>query len=48
MVCTTIGKRANFEKGAKFKVMASPFLPRDKQTKIHEGGKLPDGILQRC
>lgn len=39
MVCTTIGKRANFEKGAKFKVMASPFPAfGNKPTKIPAGG----------
>ena len=39
MVCTTIGKRANFEKGAKFKVMAAPFPAfGSKPTKIPAGG----------
>ena len=38
-VCTTIGKRANFEKGAKFQVMASPFPAfGNKPTKIPAGG----------
>lgn len=39
MVCTTIGKRANFEKAAKFNVKAAPFPAfADKEVKIPAGG----------
>ena len=39
MVCTTIGKRANFEKSAKFKVMAAPFPQFEgKELKVPAGG----------
>ena len=39
MVCTTIGKRANFEKSAKFKVMVAPFPVFDgKQLQVPAGG----------
>ena len=39
MVCTTIGKRANFEKSAKFQVKASPFPAFEgKEVKIPAGG----------
>lgn len=39
MVCTTIGKRANFEKSAKFQVMAAPFPKFDgKALKVPAGG----------
>lgn len=39
MVCTTIGKRANFEKSAKFNVMAAPFPTFEgKQLKVPAGG----------
>lgn len=39
MVCTTIGKRANFEKAAKFNVKAAPFPSfGDKEVKIPAGG----------
>lgn len=39
MVCTTIGKRENFEKGAKFKVMAAPFPAfAGKEKKVPAGG----------
>lgn len=39
MVCTTIGKRANFEKTAQFDVKAAPFPSfGDKQVKIPAGG----------
>ncbi len=39
MVCTTIGKRANFEKSAKFTVKAAPFPAfAGKPTKIAAGG----------
>lgn len=39
MVCTTIGKRANFEKSAKFAVKAAPFPAFEgKPTKIAAGG----------
>ncbi|HIU64146.1 MAG TPA: ABC transporter substrate-binding protein [Candidatus Avacidaminococcus intestinavium] len=39
MVCTTIGKRANFEKTAKFEVMASAFPSFEgKQLKVPAGG----------
>lgn len=39
MVCTTIGKRANFEKSAKFKVMVAPFPVFDgKPLQVPAGG----------
>lgn len=39
MVCTTIGKRANFEKSAKFPVKAAPFPAfTGKEVKIPAGG----------
>jgi len=39
MVCTTIGKRANFEKSANFKVVAAPFPVFDgKARKVPAGG----------
>ena len=39
MVCTAIGKRANFEKGAKFPVKAVPFPAFEgKEVKIPAGG----------
>lgn len=39
MVCTTIGKRANFEKSAKFEVMAAPFpVFEGKELKVPAGG----------
>ena len=39
MVCTTIGKRANFEKSAKFKVMVAPFPEfTGKRRQIPAGG----------
>lgn len=39
MVCTTIGKRANFEKSAKFTVKAAPFPAfAGKEVKIPAGG----------
>ncbi|MDO4920561.1 MAG: ABC transporter substrate-binding protein [Phascolarctobacterium sp.] len=39
MVCTTIGKRANFEKAAKFNVKAAPFPAfNGKEVKIPAGG----------
>ena len=39
MVCTTIGKRANFEKSAKFKVMVAPFpVFHGKQLQVPAGG----------
>ena len=39
MVCTTIGKRANFEKSAKFPVKAAPFPTFDgKELKVPAGG----------
>ena len=39
MVCTTIGKRANFEKSAKFEVMAAPFPKFEgKELKVPAGG----------
>lgn len=39
MVCTTIGKRANFEKSAKFKVMVAPFpVFEGKPMKVPAGG----------
>lgn len=39
MVCTTIGKRANFEKSAKFPVKAAPFPSfGDKELKVPAGG----------
>lgn len=39
MVCTTIGKRANFEKSAKFEVMAAPFPQFEgKELKVPAGG----------
>lgn len=39
MVCTTIGKRANFEKSAKFQVKAAPFPAFDnKEVKLPAGG----------
>ena len=39
MVCTTIGKRANFEKSAKFPVMAAPFPAFEgKEVKVPAGG----------
>lgn len=39
MVCTTIGKRANFEKTAKFKVMAAAFPTFEgKERKVPAGG----------
>lgn len=39
MVCTTIGKRANFEKSANFKVIAEPFPVFDgKARKVPAGG----------
>ncbi|MEE1230003.1 MAG: ABC transporter substrate-binding protein, partial [Phascolarctobacterium sp.] len=39
MVCTTIGKRANFEKSAKFPVKAAPFPAfTGKQVQIPAGG----------
>lgn len=41
MVCTTIGKRENFEKSAKFTVMATQFLTFDnKPRKVPAGGNL--------
>ena len=41
MVCTTIGKRANFEKSAKFKVMVAPFPVFDgKQLQVPAGGNV--------
>lgn len=39
MVCTTIGKRANFEQSAKFKVSAAPFPSFEgKELKVPAGG----------
>lgn len=39
MVCTTIGKRANFEKSAKFPVKAAPFpVFEGKELKVPAGG----------
>ena len=39
MVCTTIGKRANFEQSAKFKVAAAPFPSFEgKELKVPAGG----------
>lgn len=39
MVCTTIGKRANFEKSAKFPVKAAPFPAFEgKEVKVPAGG----------
>lgn len=39
MVCTTIGKRANFEKSAKFTVKAAPFPAfKGKEVKFPAGG----------
>ena len=39
MVCTTIGKRANFEKSSNFKVIAAPFPAfSGKQVKVPAGG----------
>lgn len=39
MVCTTIGKRANFEKSANFKVIAAPFpVFEGKARKVPAGG----------
>lgn len=39
MVCTTIGKRANFEKSAKFNVKAAPFPAfKGKELKFPAGG----------
>lgn len=39
MVCTTIGKRANFEKSAKFSVKAAPFpVFEGKELKVPAGG----------
>ena len=39
MVCTTIGKRANFEKSAKFKVMVAPFpVFEGKSLQVPAGG----------
>lgn len=39
MVCTTIGKRANFEKSAKFNVKAAPFPAfAGKEVKVPAGG----------
>lgn len=39
MVCTTIGKRANFEKSANFEVMAAPFpVFEGKELKVPAGG----------
>ncbi len=39
MVCTTIGKRANFEKSANFKVIAAPFpVFEGKEMKVPAGG----------
>lgn len=39
MVCTTIGKRANFEKSAKFPVKAAPFPAFEgKELKVPAGG----------
>lgn len=39
MVCTTIGKRANFEKAAKFNVKAAPFPAfNGKEVKFPAGG----------
>lgn len=41
MVCTTIGKRENFEKSAKFAVMAAPFPTFEgKPRKVPAGGNL--------
>ena len=41
MVCTTIGKRENFEKSAKFTVMAAPFPTFEgKPRKVPAGGNL--------
>lgn len=39
MVCTTIGKRANFEKSANFEVIAAPFpVFEGKEMKVPAGG----------
>ncbi len=48
MVCTTIGKRANFEKSANFKVVPLPSLCLTaKPAKVPSLRQLPDVLLQR-